>query len=140
MASPSSPHPSRITACKPLSGRRPRSHKRCTNGSHAALLSPSATCQSLSLPFATAIGLQSQRDEHHHLLSLALLALAVAFVHLDGFRLGFEAQPNAIELHSGGNITERLNLIDAAVRWCVSPHCWLRWRRLWQRPLPNNTC
>src|SRR5438270_11423976 len=76
------------------------------------------------LPFATAIGPQSQRDEHHHLLSLALLALALTFVHFDGFRLCLQAQPNAIELHHSWNITNRLtpcelsqqlNLIDALV-------------------------
>ena len=52
------------------------------------------------------------------------LPLALAFVHLDGFRLGLQAQPNAIELHHGRNITDRLtvcelsqrlNLIDALV-------------------------
>jgi hypothetical protein len=76
------------------------------------------------LPFATAIRPQPQRDQHHHLLSRALLALPPAFVQLDGLRLGLLAQPNAIELHYGRNITDRLTacllkqrlyLIDALV-------------------------
>jgi hypothetical protein len=59
------------------------------------------------LPLATAICPQSQRDEHHHLLSLALFALTPAFVQLDGVRLGLHAQPNAIELHHGRHIGDR---------------------------------
>src|SRR6202162_2741207 len=76
------------------------------------------------LPSATAIGPQPQRDEHHHLLSLALVAFAPALVQLDGLRLGLLAQPNTIELHHGWHIDDRftpclpkqwLYLIDALV-------------------------
>src|SRR5260370_22032392 len=76
------------------------------------------------LPLATAIRPQPQRDQHYHLLSLALLALTLAFVQLDGLRLGLLAQPNAIELHHGRPIDDRvtarlpkprLYLIDAVL-------------------------
>ena len=41
------PHNHRLpTACSPFSGGTPRSHRRLTNSSHAALPSLSATCQS----------------------------------------------------------------------------------------------
>jgi hypothetical protein len=70
---------------------------------------------------ATAIRPQPQRDQHHRLLSLAL---PLAFVQLDGLRLGVLAQPNAIELHHGRHIDDRftarlpkqrLYLIDTVV-------------------------
>lgn len=43
MASPRSPQPSRSTACKPLSGRRPPFYTRGIHGSHITVLSPLAT-------------------------------------------------------------------------------------------------
>src|SRR2546421_12915512 len=98
MASPNSPQPSRITACSPISGRRPRSHKRCDIRLPGRFALPIGALPIQDLPSATAICPQPQRDEHHHLLSLALLALALAFVHLDGLCLGLLAHPNAIEL------------------------------------------
>jgi hypothetical protein len=76
------------------------------------------------LPLATAIRPQPQRDEHHDLFPLALLAFAPALVQLDGLHLCLLAQPNTIELHHGrhiddrftaGLLKERLNLIDALV-------------------------
>ncbi len=77
------------------------------------------------LPLATAITPQPQRDEQHDFLALALLALPLAFVHLDRFRLSLQAQPNAIKLHNGRNISkrftacelsQRLDLVDVEVR------------------------
>src|SRR5947209_9287975 len=124
MASPNSPQPSRITACNPFSGRKPRSHNRCD----IRLPSRFALCIGhlpiQDLPFATAIGPQPKGHQQHHLLSRSLLALALAFIQLDGVRRGLHPQPNAIELDDSGDLAdwftapllqERLDLIDALI-------------------------
>src|SRR5216684_7511099 len=124
MASPNSPQPSRITACNPFSGRRPRSHNRFYIRLPRRFALPIGHLPIQNLPLATAIRPEPQRDQQHDLFPLALLALASALVQRDGVRLGLLAQPNAIELHHGrhiddrftvGELSQRLYLIDALV-------------------------
>jgi hypothetical protein len=123
-ASPNSPLPSRMTACRPFVFP----HAAFPKPMHQPF--PSGLALSIShlpvqnLPFAAAIAPQAERDEDDDFLASALMALATAFVHLDDLRLRLQAQPNAIELHHGRNIgdgvtmrllKQGLNLIDPLV-------------------------
>jgi len=92
-----------------------------------ALPGSSVPVQDRSCP----IGPEPEGDQQHHLLALALLALALAFVWLFGPGRDLDAQPNAIKLHHGRDVAdwvavrlceERLNLVDALIDR-AQPHC-----------------
>src|SRR2546421_4257932 len=98
-ASPHSPQPSLITACSPVSGRTPRSQRRCDIRIPCRFAFSISDLPIQNLPLATAIGPEAKRDEKHHFLATALMALAPPFVQLDGLALRLLTEPNAVELH-----------------------------------------
>lgn len=68
------------------------------------------------LPSATAIGPEAKCYQQHYFLSRFLLTLALAFVQLDGVRLGLQAQPNAIELYHRRHLADRVTVRELSQR------------------------